>query len=314
MTNGPVLQNGPLMPDGQKTLTQEFDVHELWRESAPAEFLKQNGARFVALVTTGGVGADAKLIDALPNVKLIATRSVGYEKIDTARAKERGIIVTNTPDVLTDCVADLAFGGLISVARALSAADRYVRRGDWQRSGRFPLTTRVSGKHIGILGLGSIGRAIAKRARGFDMEVRYHNRREVEGVGFRYERSIADLARWADFLVVSVGGGAHTRGLVTRGVLDALGPKGYLINISRGSVVDEPALVEALVQKRIAGAALDVFANEPNVPAPLLELDNVVLFPHMASGTQETFKAMEDLVLDNLRSFLRDGTVLTPVS
>jgi lactate dehydrogenase-like 2-hydroxyacid dehydrogenase len=222
-------------------------------------------------------------------------------------------MVSNTPDVLTDCVADLAFGLLIDVARGLSAADRFVRRGDWKR-GQFPLATRVSGKRLGVLGLGRIGRAVAKRAAGFDMETRYHNRTPLADLAYGYEASLVDLARWADFLVIAAAGGAATRAMVSREVLAALGKKGYLINIARGSVVDEAALVDALVNRRIAGAALDVFADEPNVPPELFALDNVVLLPHIASATRETRQAMADLVLDNLRSYFRAGKLLTPVA
>ena len=188
----------------------------------------------------------------------------------------------------------------------------FPRRGDW-KCGPFALRTRVSGKRLGILGLGRIGRAIAKRASGFDMEVRYHNRRRVDTVSFGYAASLTELADWADFLVLASAGGPETRHLVSTEVLAALGPAGYLINISRGSVVNESALVDALVNKKIAGAALDVFENEPNVPEALLALDNVVLLPHIASGTNETRQAMADLTLANLRSFFVTGRLVAPV-
>lgn len=307
-----ILQIGRLMPSLESALAGEFDVHPLANESDPKAYLAKHGAEFVGIATSARFGADAALIDALPNLKVIGNFGVGYDTIDLDAARRHGVAVSNTPDVLTDCVADLALGLLIDVARGLTAADRFLRRGDWLR-GPFPLMTRFSGKRLGIVGLGRIGRAIAKRAEGFDMQIRYHNRSPVDGVAYGYERSLLELARWAEFLVVATAGGAATRKLISREVIDALGTKGYLVNIARGSVVDEPELVEALVNKRIAGAALDVFEDEPKVPEALLALDTVVLLPHIASGTRETRQAMADLTFDNLRSFFRDGRLLTPV-
>ena len=307
-----ILQKGAYMPGLESALAQEFDVHQLWGEADQQTFLAQHGSVFVGLATSARWGADAALIDALPNLKVISSFGVGYDTIDIAAAARRGIAVSNTPDVLNDCVADIAFGLLIDVARGLSASDRFVRRGDWKR-GSFALQTRVSGKRLGILGLGRIGRAIAKRASGFDMEVRYHNRHRVNDVSFDYEASPTALARWADFFVIASAGGPGTRHLVSADVIEALGPQGFLINIARGSVVDEVALVDALVNKKIAGAALDVFDNEPLVPEALLAQDNVVLLPHIASGTNETRQAMADLTLANLRSFFAEGRLLTPV-
>ena len=300
------------MPALETALAKEFDVHPLWKEPDQAAYLAAHGSEFVGLATSARWGADAALIEALPNLKVISSFGVGIDTIDVAAATKRRIPVGYTPDVLNDCVADIAFGLLIDVARGISASERFVRRGDWQR-GAFPLQTRVSGKRLGILGLGRIGRAIAKRASGFEMDVRYHNRRRVEDVAFTYEASLTELARWADFLVVASAGGPETRHLVSADVLNALGPHGFLINIARGSVIDEAALVDALVNKKIAGAGLDVFENEPQVPEALLTLDNVVLLPHIASGTNETRQAMADLTLANLRSYFADGRLLTPV-
>lgn len=308
-----ILQKGTYMPALETALAQEFDVHQFWRETDQEKFLREHGGEFVGLATSARWGADAALIDAMPNLKVISSFGVGYETIDVAAAARRGIPVSNTPDVLNDCVADLAFGLLIDVARGLSASDRFLRRGDWKRGGNFALQTRVSGKRLGIFGLGRIGRAIAKRASGFDMDVRYHNRRRVDDVSFGYEASLIELARWADFLVVASAGGPETKHLISAEVFNALGADGFLINISRGSVVDETALVDALVNKKIAGAALDVFDNEPHVPEALLAQGNVVLLPHIASGTKETRQAMADLTLANLRSFFAEGRLLTPV-
>lgn len=307
-----LLQNGRLLPALESRLADEFDVHGLWSEPDPQAFLQRHGERFSGLVTSAPVGADAALMRALPRLEVIASFGVGFDKIDLDAARSRRVRVSYTPDVLNDCVADLAFGLLIDVARGISAADRYVRRGEW-RNGRFPVTTRVSGKRLGIVGLGRIGQAIAKRADGFDMEVAYTNRRPAP-VPYRFEPTLADLAEWADFLVVAVAGGEGTKGLISRDILAALGPSGFLINVSRGTVVDEQALVEALRERAIAGAGLDVFENEPHVPQELLGLDNVVLLPHIASGTAETRKAMADLVLANLRSYFSTGELVTPLT
>jgi hydroxypyruvate reductase len=307
-----VLQHGRLMASLEAALAEHFDLHPLWREADPKAFLAAHGAEFVGLATSARFGADRALIEALPRLAVIANFGVGVDTIDLAAARERGVAVSNTPDVLTDCVADLAFGLLIDVARRLSAADRFVRRGDWLKE-QFPLATRVSGKKLGIVGLGRIGAAIARRAGGFDMMVRYHNRRRVESCPYDYEASLPALAAWADFLVVACAGGAATRHLVSREVIGALGPKAFLVNISRGRVIDETALVEALQAGRVAGAALDVFEDEPNVPSALFALDNVVLLPHIASATNETRQAMADRVLANLRSWFDTGRLLTPV-
>ena len=309
----PLLQLGRLNPVLEASLAEEFDTHPLWREADPTAFLAQHGGEFVGIVTSAPVGADAAMIDALPALKVIASHGVGFDTIDLDAAKRRGVAVSITPDVLTNCVADLGFALVIDAARSLTAADRFVRRGDWKRE-KFPLATRVTGKRLGILGLGRIGRTVAKRSAGFDMEVRYHGRRAIPDVPYGFEPSLAELARWADFLVIASAGGPETRHLINAEILAALGPKGFLINIARGTVVDEAALVDALVNKRIAGAGLDVFENEPNVPEALLSLDNVVLLPHIASATHETRQAMADLVMANLRSFFSEGKLVTPIA
>lgn len=312
MSRPRVLQAGPAMPALEAALAAQFDCHSLTRQSDPKRFLAEQGNTFEALVTSGKNGADGALMDALPALKAITHFGVGYDTVDVAAAAQRGIPVSNTPDVLNDCVADVAMGLLIDAARGLSASDRFVRRGDWLK-GPFPLATRVSGKKLGIAGLGRIGQAIAKRARGFDMDIRYHSRRPVAGISFAHEPSLVALADWCDFLVVIVSGGPATRHLVSAEVIRALGPNGYLVNVSRGSVVDEAALIDALVNKRIAGAGLDVFEDEPNVPQALMGLDNVVLLPHLASGTRETRQAMADLVMANLHSIFTSGKLVTPV-
>ncbi len=308
-----ILQFGRLMPPLETRLAEAFGMHPLWREPDPKAFLKQHGGEFDVLVTNATAGADAALIDSLPSLRTICSLGVGCDAIDLQAASARGVVVSNTPDVLTDCVADLAMGLLLDVSRGLSAADRFVRRGDWAK-GTFPLGTRVSGKRLGIVGLGRIGQAIARRAAGFGMEMRYHSRRPVASSRLEYEPSLESLASWSDFLVVACAGGASTQGLVSDRILAALGKDGYLVNISRGTVVDEDALARALREGTIAGAGLDVFVDEPNVPDALLTLENVVLLPHVGSGTRETRRAMADLVFENVKSFVEHGRLKTPVS
>ena len=303
-----VLQQGRLLPALEKQLAERYDLHPLWQESDPDAFLAAHGAEFVALATSARFGASAALIDALPSLKVISSFGVGYDTIAIDSARQRGIPVGYTPEVLNDCVADTAFGLVIDVARRFSASDRFVRAGQWLK-GPYPLTTKVSGKRLGILGLGRIGQVVARRASGFDMEVRYHNRRPNPAVPYAYEPTLTSLAEWADFLVVVSAGGPETRNLVSADVLRALGPKGFLINVARGSVVDEDALIQALKDGTIAGAGLDVYADEPKVPEPLLGMEQVVLLPHLASATHETRQAMADLVLTNLAAFFATGRV-----
>jgi lactate dehydrogenase-like 2-hydroxyacid dehydrogenase len=312
MTKPRILQKGRLLPQLESALADNYDVHVLDPDADNSAWLAAHGHEFVGLASSARYGAERALIDALPNLRVISSFGVGYETIDVAHARERGIPVGYTPDVLNDCVADTAFALLMDVARRFSAADRFVRRGDW-RKGQYPLTTRISGKKLGILGMGRIGRVIARRASGFDMAVRYHNRRELPDSPHAYEPTLKGLANWADFLVVASAGGPETRKLVDAGVLEALGPEGFLVNISRGSVIDEAALLDALRGGRIAGAGLDVFEKEPEVPEAFFALDNVVLLPHVASATRETRQAMADLVLENLRGFFAEGSVRVAV-
>lgn len=305
-----VLNVGRLPPALLARLAAVYPLVHLAEQSDPAAFLAQHGGGFSALLTSAPVGADTALLQALPQLKVISSFGVGLDKIDLAAAQARGIAVGYTPDVLNDCVADTAWGLLIDVARGFSAADRFVRRGAWPQ-GAFPLGRKVSGARLGLVGLGRIGRAIAQRSTGFQMAVRYHCRRPVADVPWTHEPALLDLARWADFLVLITAGGAATRHLVDAQVLDALGPQGFLINVARGSVVDEAALLAALAEGRIAGAGLDVYEHEPQVPAELMAMDNVVLLPHVASATRETRQAMADRVADNLDHFFATGALLS---
>jgi len=306
-----ILQTGSLSPYFDAAVVERFEVYPLWKQDDPAGYLARYGRAIEGVATLAPVGASTGLIEALPALKVISCRGIGFDKIDLESARRRAIQVSGTPGVLTDCVADLAFGLLIDMARHISASDRFLRAGSWM-AGKYRLTTHVSGKRLGIVGLGEIGRAVAKRAAGFAMEVRYTDRKRIEEVPFGYEPTLNGLARWAEFLLVAVPGGAATRHLISSSVLDALGRDGFLVNISRGTVVDQDALVRALAAGAVAGAALDVFADEPNVPEELLRMDNVVLTPHIGSGTVETRQAMEDLVLANLEAFFKTGKVLTP--
>jgi hydroxypyruvate reductase len=305
-----LLNAGRIPPALEARLAQAYHLTSLAAQPDPAGYLAQHGAEFVAMSTSAASGAGAALIDALPNLKVISSFGVGLDKIDVAAAHRRGIEVGYTPDVLNDCVADTAIGLMLDVARGMSAADRFVRRGDWLK-GQFPLMRKVSGARLSMVGMGRIGRAIAKRCTGFDMVVRYHARNAVADVPWKHEPSLLELARWADFLIVITAGGSQTRHLVNEAVLDALGPEGFLVNVARGSVIDEAALVRALAEKRIAGAGLDVYENEPHVPEQLMKLDNVVLLPHVASATRETRQAMADRVFDNLQSFFAQGRLVS---
>ncbi|MFV8048944.1 2-hydroxyacid dehydrogenase [Mycobacterium sp. 48b] len=308
-----VLQVGPLKPSLAETLRTSYDAYVLPDGPERTTFLEEHGATITAVVTSGRTGVDAELMSALPNLGAVVNFGVGYDTTDIEAAAAQNVVVSNTPDVLSDCVADTAVGLLIDTMRQFSAADRYLRSGRWVAEGNYPLTHKVSGARVGIIGLGRIGQAIATRLVAFGCPISYHNRREVAGSPHTYVASAVELARQVDVLIIAAAGGSGTRHLVDQDVLEALGPDGYLVNIARGSVVDEGALVEALTSGRLAGAGLDVFTDEPNVPEALLSLDNVVLLPHVGSGTVETRSAMEALTLANLDKYLASGELVTPV-
>lgn len=308
-----ILQIGRLpLTALEAELAAQFNVSCLADQPNPAAFLATHGAEFSGVVTTASIGLKAEVIAALPQLQVISSFGVGFDALDIDAAKARGVQVGYTPGVLNDCVADMAFALMLDVSRGIAASDRFVRRGEWPKA-RFALGSKVSGKRLGIVGMGRIGHAVAERAAGFRMEVGYHNRRPAEGCALSYFESLTALAQWADYLVLTVAGGAGTRHLVNGDVLKALGPNGYLINVARGSVVDEAALITALTERRIAGAGLDVFEDEPTVPDTLMAMDNVVLTPHTASATHETRRAMADLVLENLQAFYATGAVRVPV-
>ena len=301
-----LIQQGAFAPAFEARLGELYDARLLPAAGPERDsVLAAHGAGVEALATSARFGFDAKTLAALPDLRVISSFGVGLDTLDLEAAKARGIPVGYTPDVLNDCVADTAFALLLDVARRITEADRFVRAGRWHQ-GQFASATKVTGKRLGILGLGRIGSAIAKRASGFDMQVRYHNRRPVQGSPYGYADSLTELAAWADFLVVASAGGAETRGLVSAEVIAALGPQGYIVNIARGTVIDEAALIDALQHRRLAGAGLDVFEREPHVPDALMALDNVVLLPHLASNTHETRADMTRRVEDNLAAFFAD--------
>jgi lactate dehydrogenase-like 2-hydroxyacid dehydrogenase len=306
-----ILQVAAIYGPSQARLEADYTVHRLWQAPDRGAFVRDVAPRIEVLVTTGGAGAARALIEQLPRLRLIACFGVGVDAIDLAAARERGVAVTNTPDVLTDDVADLAIGLMLAALRGLATADRYVRAGLWLRA-NMPLQTRMSGKRLGIVGMGRIGQAIARRASAFDMSIAWNGPRPKD-LPWRYEPDLLALARSVDVLVAACPGGAATRGLISRAVLEALGP-GVFVNIARGSVVDEAALVDLLVTQRLGGAAIDVFADEPRVPEALFALDHVVLQPHQASATRETRGAMGQLVLDNIAAHVAGRPLLTPVN
>lgn len=294
-----IVQKVPTGSAADQVLEQTFRVHKLWQAADPAAFFAELAPRARGLVTTGGAGADAALLDALPNLEVVACFGVGVDAIDTRHCERRGIRVSNTPDVLTEDVADLALALTLAVLRRLPQGDAFVRQGRWPTA-KFPLAETATGKRAGIIGMGRIGRAIARRLEACCMTVAYTGPRPKADVASPYVASVQALARDVDVLVVACPGGEATRHLVNAPVLEALGPKGILINIARGSVVDEAALVAALQARRLGGAGLDVFADEPRTPPELWAMDNVVLQPHVGSATTQTRNAMGDLVVQNL--------------
>lgn len=293
-------------------LLQEFSCVKLWEATDRDAALKQAAPRVRGLAHFGHSKADGKLMDALPKLEIIANFGVGVDTIELDAAKKRNIIVTNTPDVLNDCVADCAMALVLNTLRKFPQSEAYLRSGFWATRGPYPLATSVGGKTLGILGLGRIGEAIARRALGFGMKIRYHNRNR-KNVPYAYDADPVALAKNSDVLMIVTPGGAGTAKMVNAKVLDALGPRGYLVNVARGTVVDEPVLLRYLQEKKIAGAGLDVFEHEPKVPPEFFALDNAVLFPHVASATVETRKAMGDLQVENLRLHFAGQPVKTRV-
>lgn len=313
MTDKPhLLQIGDVSDPVRARLEAEFVVHRLFDHKDRAGFLAGHGAKIIAVATDGHWGLPADVLAALPNLRVVSCNGVGYDAIDATGAAARGIIVAHTPDVLNDEVADTAMLLWLAVSRQLIPSDAWARSGQWQREGAYPLTRSVQGRRVGMVGFGRIGQTIARRAEAFGARIMYHAR-SPRDVAQEYRADLVGMARDCDVLICITPGGAATRHLVNGDVLAALGPEGILINVARGSVVDEVALVAALESGALGGAGLDVFEAEPNIPEALKPMANVVLTPHVGSATHETRQMMGDLTCDNLSRFLKDGMVLTPV-
>ena len=308
----PLLITGPMYPRTLEVLEQTYDAKRLW--SAPDKAAMLDSMKDItAVASSNSGGIDGATMAKLPKLEVIAHFGVGYDTVDVDAARKRGIAVTNTPDVLTDEVADLALALTLATIRRVPQGDRYVREGKWLK-GNMALTESFQGKTVGIIGMGRIGRAIAKRCEAFGVKLAYQGpNRKSDLSSWAYHADPAGLAKSSDIVIVACPGGEATRGLVSRAVIDAIGPKGFIVNIARGSVIDEPALIEALQQNRIAGAGLDVFADEPRVPEAFLAMENVVLQPHVASATHPTRTAMGQLVIDNLAAHFAGKPLVTPV-
>ena len=295
-------------------LNELFTVHQFPASGNPADLPAEVREQTRAFAFKGHSTLGADIMDAFPNLGLVANYGVGYDTIDVSHATSKGIKVTNTPDVLTNDVADLAVGMLLSLNRGISGASDWVTSGQWASAGAYPLQRTLSGTTIGIAGLGRIGRAIGNRLQGFETDIHYYARSQKDAPGWTYHDSLVTLAEQSDIFIVAVSGGADTQKIISAEVISAVGADGLLINIARGSTVDEEALISALQNKQIRGAALDVYNNEPNIDARFAQLDNVLLQPHHSSGTIETRKQMGALQRDNLSAFFADKPLLTPVT
>ena len=314
MTKPEILQMGAYAAWDQEPLDAAYTVHRLFEAEDKGAFLSRIGPRVEAIATRGDLGADRAVIEACPNLKIVSVYGVGFDAVDLDACRERGVRVTNTPGVLDGDVADLALGMMLAFARGMVGAEAWVRSGSWAAKGSYPLQTRMWGRRAGILGLGRIGTEIARRCAAFGMEIAYSATAPKDmPADWTFVAGAADLARRSDFLIVALAASAATRHIVDAAVLEALGPDGILVNISRASNVDEGALLDALEARAIKGAALDVFEGEPAVDPRFLALDNVLLQPHQGSGTEATRKAMGALVRENLAAHFAGRPLPTPV-
>jgi lactate dehydrogenase-like 2-hydroxyacid dehydrogenase len=307
-----LLSLGGEMADVEGQLEPAFAVHKAEGGAHLEDLVARHGSAIRAIATRGRDRLDAALLARLPALEIIANYGVGYDSIDVAAAARRGIVVTNTPDVLNDEVADFAVALLLATVRQLPQADRFLRQGKWLE-GNFPLGPTLRDRTIGLVGMGRIGERIAKRLAVFEVPIVYHCRNRRADVPWRHYPDLLAMAKDVDTLLAIVPGGPATKGLIGAAVLAALGPDGIFVNVARGSVVDEPALIEALRSGTILAAGLDVYADEPRVPKALLELDNAVLLPHVGSATRHTRGRMGQLVRDNLRSWFEGRGPVTPV-
>lgn len=308
-----VLMIGPYPEWDMAPMQTQYTLHRLWEAADRQAFVAAHAKDIRAIATRGELGANAELIAALPALEVVACYGVGTDAIDLDACRARGIRVSNTPGVLDGDVADLAVGLALAVQRRIGAGDAFVRSGAWAR-GPMPLAARFFGQRVGIAGFGRIGSTIARRLSGFDMELGYFSRTPKAGSPHRHFASLPAMADWCDVLIVILPGGEATHGIVDAEVLRALGPHGWLVNVSRGTTVDEGALLAALEAKAIAGAALDVFLNEPRIDARFMALDNVLLHPHHGSGTEQTRRAMGELVRRNLQAHFAGQPLVTPVA
>jgi lactate dehydrogenase-like 2-hydroxyacid dehydrogenase len=310
----PVLVPSPAPSLILEGLSNNFPVLRLWEQEDKAAFIAANAARVRAIAGSfGSTKINAAFMGQFPHLQIISNFGVGYDAVDAAHAGRNGILVTNTPDVLTDEVADLAMGLLLCTVWQLPQPDAYLRAGHWLKA-PFPLTATLKGRTMGILGLGRIGKAIAHRAQAFGLKIAYTGRHAQADVDYPFHRDLLSMAHAVDILMVVIPGGQSTRRVVNAEVLAALGPEGILINVARGTVVDEPALITALENKTILSAGLDVFEDEPRVPAALIAMPHVVLLPHVGSASVETRRAMAQLVVDNVVAFASGKGPLTPVA
>lgn len=309
-----VLVLYPTRPAQMQALAAAYTLHRYDLAADKAALLADVGQNVQAIVTNGHASLDRALISALPALKVVACASAGYESIDVAALTERGIKLTNTSDALYDDVADTALMLTLAARRNLIRGHDYVRSGDWAKNGMFPLQSAVRGKRLGIVGMGRIGQAIIARAQAVGLDIAYFSRTPKADVALPFQPDLLALAAWADILIVIVAGGAGTKGLISDAVIRALGPQGTLVNVARGSVVDEAALIAALTDGGLGSAALDVFATEPDANPALTHLPNVTLYPHHASGTEETRAAMAQLVVDNLAAHFAGRPLLTAVN
>ena len=305
-----VIVTAPLPPFLYDPLRADYRCHDYYQSSHKPGLLAAEGQKIRGLVQGGGTVTPTELLDQLPTLEIISVFGVGYDGVPVDYCRKRGLKVTNTPDVLTDDVADVAVGLVLMTGRGFAKAERFVRSGEWEKKGP-ELTTKLGGRTAGILGLGRIGKAIGQRLEAMGMKIAYTGRKAQPGVHYRFVPDLKALAAQSDFLIVACPGGPATKNLVNADVLAALGSKGTIVNIARGSIIDEPALVAALQAGTIKGAGLDVFADEPHVPKPLLAMDNVVLLPHVGSATNETRKAMGDLCKANLDAWFAGKPLLT---
>jgi hydroxypyruvate reductase len=314
MTKPTLLALTSLQSEYMQQLETQYNIIRLYKETNPEGKLSEIKNDVTAILATMGNMVGSNLIEALPNLGCISCYSVGYDNVDINCAKDKDIIVTNTPDLVTDDTADTAIALMLAISRRISEGDAFIRVGKWENRNPFPKGRKVTGKKVGIVGLGRIGKAIARRCSAFDMHIAYHGRNKQTDVDYKYYGDLSEMAANVDYLILSCPGGEKTKYIVNQEIFMALGHNGFLVNVARGSVVNELDLVQALYNKTIAGAGLDVFENEPNVPDELKTLDNVVLLPHIGTATVETRNDMAELVVKNLLAYATGKAVLTPVT